>query len=287
MVAPKHSILTMPLGQAPPFRPLPSAKRRKALPVIDEMHRWMADVPGETYANEVNVVGTGAWVDVRTAPPAPLTEVLRFTIPRPAPVTLIFHSWFPEDDRFRRAMRLNAEVQTTNPVFNLSWGRLFIEWGVGQARNWTYVDLASGSLQIPNASWVIVSAWTHSQNCTLAATAQIGYSHSNLDTTWTASIFTDVVGNFQVTLPPYSRELSGYLAANGLPAAANLVMQDFGGVNVQTFLLRSAVTPNPQTIPVHPIRATLTGGASLVIMNVTNIGTGPEARCTSVATVRL
>lgn len=288
MVAPKDRILTMPLGQGPPFRPLASAKRGKALPVIEEMHRWMANVPGEVYANETVVQPSGAWVDIRQVPPAALVECLRFTIPRPAPVTLVFHPWTNEDIRFRRCLKLLAEVDSFNPVDYFRQGRLFIEWGVGQARNWTYCDVGPGALQIPNCSWLTVSAWTHTQPLVLAATAQIGYSHSNLDATWSCQIARDVVAvTHDFTLPPYARDATGYFDGNGLAAEAIMTLADFGGADYQEFRLRSSITPNPQTIPVHPIRVPLTGSSDVLRLRVTNLGTGAFARQTAVCTVRL
>lgn len=291
MVAPKDSILTMPLGQARRFEPLPSARRRRFIRTEDDLRAWLADAPGETFANEVVVNPTGAWPNVALVPPAPgLTEVLRLTLPRPEPISLVLHPWVNDISRFRQSIRMYAELASTNfPAMFAINGRVFVEFGVGQARNWTYLDAAPGGLQIPNATWLAVSAWSHTTAFRLAATAQVGYSHGPLDATWSQTVVDNIQSGIVRQPPHYSRDVTGYFHCPGdLAGVGNLWLQD-GLLNVfQHFLMRSAVTPNPQVIPYAPVKIPLAGGVALINNQIFNPGApAVQCSCTSVCTVRL
>lgn len=296
MVAPIERILTMPLRQAPRFKPLPSARRLKVLTVQTESRRWMANAPGENYAREVTVLATGAWPNIQLAPPADLTEVLRVTLEKPDPVTLYFHPWVYEEDaalnqiftRFRNSQRLYAHVQSAAfPAMNVLEGRIIIEFGVGKARNWTYLDVAPGALQIPNCNWLAVYGWSNVTNYVLACTAQVGYSHAPLDCTWSQIIVENVGGVAIVNRPPhYAREVTGYFYGGGLAAQGNLILQDALLTPFQYFLMRSAVTPNPPVIPYAPVNVPLAGGVAAINSGILNPG-APAALCTCTATCRV
>jgi hypothetical protein len=297
MVAPKKPLLTMPLGQARRFEPLPSAKRKRVLTVESESRLWMANAPGENYAREVTVQATGAWANIQLPPPAPgLTEVLRVTLEKPDPVTIFFHPWIYEEDaalnqiftRFRFAQRLYAHVQSAAyPAMNALEGRIILEFGVGKARNWTYLDVAPGALQIPNCNWLAVYGWSNVTNFVLAATAQVGYSHAPLDCTWSQIIVENVGGVAIVNRPPhYAREVTGYFYGGGLAAEGNLALQDALLTPFQYFLMRSAVTPNPPVIPYAPVNIPLAGGVAAINSGIVNPGVIP-ALCTCTATCRV
>lgn len=291
MVAPKEPLLVMPFGQGPKFKPLPSAARKRALTTITELRRWFINLPGETYANEILVQPTGAWPAVNLAPPAPLAEVLRFTLPTPEPVSLVLHAWVDEDtalvgDRFRRQLRMIAELEHVGlAALEQLNGRFIVEWGVGKARNWTYCDLAPGSLQIPNANWVSVSAWTRTLPARVAATAQVGTVHAPADCTWSfllADTNPNLSGRFP---PPYARNLTGYFAAQGLAGEGKVILSDFLN-NFMEWLMRSAVTPNPVVIPYAPVSVPIAGSVFFIGNQIVNAGTA-AAFCTSVVTVRV
>lgn len=286
MVAPKDAILTMPLGQGPSFKPLPSAKKAKTVNVQSELRRWFTNLAGEVYANEVAVPATGAWVSPLVAPPAPLTEVLRITLPTPEPIALTFHCWVADNRRFRWQARFAAEIDTALGALNQVFGRILIEWGVGKARNWTYIDAAPGSLQIPNASWVAVSGWSHSLGYLLAATAQIGYTQGPSDATWTF-LLCDNAPNLQGRFPPpYGRDITGYFVSSGLAGVGKISLADGLGNNYQEWLMRSAVTPNPPVIPYPPAKVPIGGHCYFIGNEIVNAG-GATAYTSSVVTVRI
>lgn len=291
----------MPLGQGPRFKPLSSAKRKRVVSVDQEIRRWMANAPGETYANEVTVRASGPWANINLAPPAPgLTEVLRLTLPKPEPVTITFHPWVYEEDvgpppvqiftRFRRALRLYAHVQSAAfPAQSALEGRIVLEFGAGKARNWTYLDAAPGALQIPNCTWLSVSGWSNLSDFVLAATAQVGISHAPLDATWSQILLENVGGVAQINAPPhYAREVTGYFYGAGLAAQGYLVLQDALLTPFQYFLMRSAVTPNPGVIPYSPVRVPLAGGVAAITTGIINPGAPAGlCTCTAVCQVRL
>lgn len=286
MVAPKERILTMPLRQGPRFKPLPSAKTKPALTVVSEIRRWFKNVAGETYANEVLIPASGAWASPLVAPPAPLVEALRLTLPSPEPIALTIHVWVNEQGRFRRQARFAAEIESALALYDQMFGRVMIEWGVGKARNWTYVDAAPGSLQIPNASWLAVSGWSHSLPYILAATAQVGYTQGPSNATWTFMLQDSVPALSGRFPPPYGRDITGYFVSPGLAGVGKISLADGVGSNFQEFLMRPAITPNPAVIPYPPVSVPMGGHVFFVGNEIVNAG-GGSSFVSSIVNVRV
>lgn len=266
------------------FRPLYSGSRKKRpSPVVDDRRLFYGDLPGIVQGNEVLLIPTGAWPDVRVNQPA-LQEVLRLTLDRPEPVTLYFHPWSNTRDQFRESIKFYAHCSAPGlPVVESLQGRIFIEWGVGQARNWTYCDLAPGSLSIPACSWVSVKGWIHTATTTvLAASAQVGYLHSRADCNWSAMFIHNAVGGYTVQAPNFARELTGFFYSTDVLAEASVAYQQAFSQPAQYWLLRPAITPNPQAIPYPPVKVPISVGyvAALNILNP-----GPTLAIGTVGTV--
>lgn len=290
MTTPVSSPVTFRLGQGPKFKPLPSARRRRAFTAISDLREWVANLPGETFGNEILVPATGAWPNVFLQPPRPLTEVLRLTLPRPEPLTLTIHPWSTNAERFRRATRRMAHVNSNvgGPFDPLDdEGRVFIEWGTGRSRNWTYVDAGPGSLQIPMASHLRVSAWCRTVPFIIAASAEPGYSHGGMDCTWTAHLaWVGALANWPTIPPHFAREITGYIYST---TELNAVGQiELGGANLsrlQLWEMRPAITPNPPPIPYPPVKVPLSGGVSNIFLRtVANVN---QLDVTAVVNVRI
>jgi hypothetical protein len=253
-----------------PFRPLYSGRRQlQPKPVVDDRRQFYGALPGISQGNEVLLVPTGAWPDIRANIPQ-LQTVLEVTLKRPEPITLYFHPWDNTTDRFRQSIKYYAHASAPLvPVFESLQGRIFIEWGVGSARNWTYCDLAPGSLHIPSVNWVRVSGWIHtSTTCRLAASAQIGYSQGRSDCLWTAVFEHNAVGGYTVVAPNFARELTGYYYSPDVLSEATVAFQQAFALPAQQFLLRPAIAPNPQAIPYPPVNVPI-GVGYAVVLNIT------------------
>lgn len=254
MVASKEPLLHTPLGQEQPFRPLGSARKPEGPTVIDDRRRFVENLPGETYANEVLVNPSGAWPNVFVQPPAPLVECIRLTLPRPEPLIVSIHPWQNTNDRFRRAARLAAEIQVEGVVIPdpiTEQGRVIIEWGSGKARNYTWVDAAPGSLQIPLASQVRISAWTFNAPIRLACTVQVGYATGPLNCTWTgfaASAALDSIP-FGFNFPHYAREFTGFMQGFSLNDRVDVSLIDEVLFPRNIMQMRPPITPNPTDRP--------------------------------------
>lgn len=267
-----------------PFRPLYSGPKKKpAIKVIDDRRDFYGNLSGIIQGNEIPLVASGAWPDVRANAPA-LQEVLRCTLDRPEPVTLYFHPWVGTTERWRQSLKFYAHCSAPgSPVTEQLQGRIFIEWGVGQARNWTYCDLAPGSLCIPSCSWVSVSGWLHTGvGIVLAASAQIGYMHSRADCSWTAIYLNTAIGTYQVESPNFARELTGFFYSTDVLAEGIVEFFQPFSLPGQNWLLRPAITPNPQATPFAPVKVPISVGyqARLTLQNP-----GPTAALAALGTV--
>jgi hypothetical protein len=267
-----------------PFEPLYSGRKKKPpIEVIDDRRAFYGALSGLIQGREVLLIPSGAWPDVRANAPA-LQEVLRCTLPRPEPVTVYFHPWVGQTERFRESIKFYAHCSAPiSPVTESLQGRIFIEWGVGSARNWTYCDLAPGSLSIPACSWISVSGWIHTAtNVQLAASAQIGYLHPNANCNWTAMFVNNALGGYTVQGPNFARELTGFFYSTDVLAEGAVAYQQAFAQPAQYWLMRPAITPNPQTIPFPPVRVPISVG---YVANVQILNPGPTAAIASVGTV--
>lgn len=256
-----------------PFQPFASgAGQKPATEIVDDRRKFYGSLSGVIQGNEVLLIPSGAWPDIRLNAPQ-LQEVLRMTLKRPEPVTLYFHPWQNDSQRFRRSIKYFAHASAPLvPVFESLQGRIFVEWGVGAARNFTYGDLAPGSLHIPSAQWVSVSGWIHTDPGTrLAASAQIGYSHSKSDCIWTTIFEHNAIGGSTVEAPNFARELTGYMQSTDPLAEATIAHQQAFAPPAQQWLLRPAITPNPQAIPFAPVKVPISVGY-VVALNITAPG---------------
>jgi hypothetical protein len=256
-----------------PFRPFASGGPQKpATTIVDDRRAFYGSLSGGLQGNEVLLIPSGAWPDIRLNAPQ-LQEALRLTLPRAEPVTLYFHPWTNVNDRFRRSIKYFAHASAPlSAPFQSLQGRIFIEWGVGAARNYTYCDLAPGSLHIPSCQWVAVSGWIHTDpNTRLAVSAQLGYSHSQADCMWTAIFWHNAVGGYTVEAPNFARELTGYMQSTDPLAEATIAHQQAFAPPAQQWLLRPAITPNPQAIPFPPVKVPISVGY-IVALNLTNPG---------------
>lgn len=259
-----------------PFQPFSSGARTKKAPqlVIDDRRNFYGELPGIIQGNEVVINPTGAWPIMNTAAPQ-LQEALRLTLPRPEPVTLYFHPWANTDDRFRQSVKLFAHASSLVSLIEQLQGRIIIEFGVGQARNWAYCDFAPGSLHIPACSWATVYGWTHASTVRLAVSAQLGYTHSKADCMWTAIFAGNVaLGGYTVEAPHFARELTGYFYSTDVLAEASVGFQQLIAPPAQQWLLRPPITPNPQAIPYAPVKVPISVGHAVVLSLITP---GPTA----------
>lgn len=266
------------------FKPLYSGKRKKPpIPVVDDRRMFYGDLPGIVQGNEVTLIPSGAWPNIRANAPA-LQEVLRLTLERPEPVTVYFHPWVGQTERFRESIKFYAHASAPAlAIVEQLQGRIFIEWGVGQARNWTYCDLAPGSLSIPSCSWLSVSGWIHTATTVqLAASAQIGYLHPKADCNWTALYVNQVAGGYTVQGPNFARELTGFFYSTDVLAEGAIAYQQAFAQPAQYWLMRPAITPNPPTIPFPPVKVPISVGY-VAAMNI--LVPGPLAAVATVGTV--
>jgi len=246
-----------PIKHIMPFEPFHSSGQKGSFPVItDDRRDFYAKLSGVSQGQAVNVIGTGPWPNILVSPAAPLTPILELHLPRPEPVVLTWGVYREEINRYARVARFIAHgVDFGGPALLANMeGRLFIEWGAGQATQWTYCDLASGSLQIPAASFVKLMAWTNFVNGNVRAQAQVGYMGAKADCTWTIGL-SSLLANQLVTVPiaPYVREITGYFRGQAVGENGYCALRDLAGQYIQHWYEDSAIAPNPQAIPYNPV----------------------------------
>lgn len=265
-----------------PFEPFASGhsitpKGKKPTIITDDRRSWFSTVPGLVFSNEILVPGTGA-PPVGVQHPSNLTEAIRLRLPRPEPVTLSFHPWWINDaSRWRQISHQFAEVEDSSGEFNGTWGRIYVEWGTGSSRAWTYFDAGPGSLQLPSVSDVRVSGWAYSQSFILSVNAQIGYASADLSATWTSLLRTNV-NSTSVTkrLPPFSRTITGALGGNASDVNNEVRISLLDLVfahEIMRWTLKPGIVPNTQNIPNEMVDVPLSGGAAAVTVRiVTTLG---------------
>lgn len=270
-----------------PFMPFASGRQKKGFPVItDDRRDFVSKLSGLSISNEVTILPQGAWPLMNTNAPLNLVEALRMTLPRPEPITLSFHPWENLPDRFRGAVKLYSHISAPAvPVVQSLQGRIIIEWGSGATREWTYVDMAPGSFQIPSCTHVKVSGWTHTATVNLGVSAQVGYAHGPHDAIWSMMLSHNAISSYGVLVPHYGREITGNLHSTVVDAVGYLQAQNMFSPPVQYWLLRPAITPNPQDIPYAPANVPL-GGGYYIKLGITNPGAVP-AFATLIAMVKV
>jgi hypothetical protein len=275
-----------PIDHIMPFEPFHSSGQKGSFPVVtDDRRDFYSKLSGESISNEVTIAPSGAWPVMNAAIPQ-LTEALRLTLKRPEPVTLTFHPYdtTTQLERFRVAYQLFAHVSCpTVPVIQSLQGRIIVEWGSGKTREWTYFDLAGGSFHIPACTHVKVFGWTHTATVQLGVTAQIGYAHGPHDAYWTMMFCHNAVGGYTVNSPHYGREISANFVSTDVAASGYVQAQNAFSPATQYWLMRPAITPNPQDIPYAPVKVPLSGGF-VVTLGIINPGAVPVL-CTEIATV--
>lgn len=272
-----------------PFEPFASGRQQKTKPsqiVTDDRRSWFKTVPGLVFSNEILIPGSGTTPLVQA-----LREAIHLRLPRPEPVTLSFHPWWTNDtSRFRLQPHLFAEVEPDTVAANQAvWARIYVEWGTGQSRAWTYLDAGPGSLQLPSVSDVRVSGWSYVTPYILSVNAQIGYASADLSATWSFHKFDTIAGVHTKNLPNFARELTAYA---GWPNSA-YVLNDLGDVaiadnsntDIGSWDIRPPLAPNPAQTPYPCVKVPITAGARIIKLR--NINTAGVMKITAVVTVKL
>lgn len=275
-----------------PFEPFASGRQQKTKPsqiVTDDRRSWFKTVPGLVFSNEVLIPAAGVSATYNRAV---TTEAINLRLPRPEPVTLSFHPWWSDDqDRFRLMPHLFAEVEPdTDASLQARWGRIFVEWGTGQSRAWTYLDAGPGSLQLPSVSEVRVSGWTRTTPFILSVNAQIGYASADLTATWTFHLRNNVVSSFARSIPNFARQITGYGGwTNGnwaLNDLGRISLLDNSGRNIMDWSVRSPAAPNPSQRPYPCSQVPISGSVRLLELALITT-TGGTFNVTGTATVKI
>ena len=237
------------------------------------MESFLENAPPEVSANSRVIPGNTGTFDEDSAT-ARRQEILRVTYPVPCPVAITLQPWrdtstlqtptfFPGS-----ATDFPAPGEFTTGVDQE--GRYIIEWGVGKARSNLFADFAPGSIQLPIAQYVTISAVVFNLEATEeqmgGAIVSPGAILSSPSATFTSSFFQTADGTQQVERVPFSSLASFYLAndsaddddygtsqlaVNGLrvvPASAG----GAGGeetIRVARWMVPAAIQPNPGATP--------------------------------------
>jgi len=253
---PISRVVTNRVGSANHFRPLPSAAQGDASR-LSYPQSFAGRVPGKVLANEVVLAVQALPLDptlfvpqIYTLQSSRLQEVLNLTLPVPMPVALVLGAYanYPafglDVPALRGPIRFPGFALTrtgfpqTEPA-----GVFVIEWGAGEARNYTVVDLAPCSLQLPVAQGVKVSAYyfhapAFGADAPVVATASAypGEQHPAPDATLTMAMYEPGLvvptptWTKGFTLPPYAREWSAGVMTTVSPptVALRVVVEGFG-----------------------------------------------------------
>lgn len=255
-----------------PFRPFASGRQVSAKTkniITDDRRSWFASIPGRLFSNEVVVPGTGTAPLVQS-----LTEALALRLPRPEPVTLSFHPWALSNDRFRLMSHLMAESYPTADAGNQArWGRIYVEWGTGQSRAWTYLDAGPGSLQLPSVSEVRVYGWSYVTSYILSVNAQVGYASADLSATWTFRLHGNVAQNQTISLPNFARLFTGYggWITYDVNDLGDIRIEDNNGNPMMNWSVRPPIAPNPSARPYPPVSVPLSGASRNVRLELVNV----------------
>lgn len=265
--------MTVPVSSPPqnrlrtPFAPLPSGFDYGGVRQ-SFAEAFARSVPSRVLANEVPV--PLAPVPFTSATPSDLVEVLQLSLPIPMPVALVVNGWPPSAARFRDPPRFAASA---NFPFE---ARCVIEWGLSTARQYAYVDLAPGSIQIPVTQSLKVYAhiWgpfgaPGTVLMHASAAAYPGEQHPSPDATFTQALTAtgpaDALSTFPV--PPFARAWDAGLGTTLLGSTARLAVALFdntpavvgGRVIHAPQLVTGAFVPVPYISPNEVIGAPLPG----------------------------
>jgi len=291
------------------FRPLSSGRANVNLPgaPMPWVQDWLRSLQPEVLANEARlIVSPEVWTFA--VPPQNPQQVVAVKLPAPMPVAVTLGAWFDITPRFRRPTRFSAQISQQGFVAPAGGnaGVFIIEWGVGKSRQYIVCDLAPGSVQIPVAQFVNVSALVSTDGVagdpvgTLVgvASAQLypGATNENARCQYTATVSSNntAVSNFvSVTVPPYSRDLTAQVS--GSPIASPLVGEvdliESGTVAASWNLfaadrtIPAASTPRTafQDLRKHPLTGG-TNGASIRLRTPPAAGTAAGALTFGIAT---
>lgn len=276
-----------------PFRPFAQGVRSGAAIVsTDDRRALYKGLPPLNQAQEIEVRGSGSiqWVDVLNDPiPSNLVEVYRLALPRPEPITLSFAIRAVPTDRFEYPYGHYAEIlPQPNPQINTRGGRMFVEWGHGQFKQWTYFDLSQGSFSLPSASFVKVSAWIKGSGVFgyVSTHANIGYYDPNAYMPWTFVVATNVAGvTYNKPVPRLAKDVTfSYYSPN----AGDIGLFDIGDgsdrIHRSVFL-----APIPGNAPVNPQptwHMPITGGGTSIFMEANVLAAG-FARLVAICRVKV
>lgn len=198
------------------FRPLASAQDPSVRPTYTE--RFVLDVPPRVISNEESLPFQTAQRFDPDTPPTNIVQILQLALPVPMPVGVVLGAYDIQDDRFRHPARFDAESDTGGAEPE---GRYIIEWGTGEARNHAFTDLAPGSLQIPAAQFVNISAHLYAGQTIAGASAYPGALLGNASAYYSSMLRRQDADASTVTrIQPFAREATGHVGVSG-PASNN------------------------------------------------------------------
>lgn len=261
------------------FRPLASAQDPRVRPTYAE--QFVRDAPPKVISNEVLVPLQSNTFDPLA--PADIVQVLQLALPVPMPVGVILGAYLNQDDRFRQPSRMNAENDTPGSVFEA--GRYIIEWGLGEARNYIFTDLAPGSIQIPACQFVNVSAHSRGQAIIAGVTAMPGFSIGTPSATYTTIMErVSVDGSFFGMLQPYCREVSAGFSAESaagddFPQAQLRVTLLNAFFDLNMYLIPAPIRPNGPTIPQPLEHVAVPGSADRFLLEMEDIFATGGSNC--------
>jgi hypothetical protein len=293
------------------FSPLPSAERAIA-DRFDAVELFASRVPPGVLANEVPVfakpvpwpAGFGVFSDPI---PNDLTQVIQLTLQVPQPIALVLGAWLPVPDRWRPATRIGAVNRITTGGTVLPAGRFIVEWGTGSARNFVFLDLAPGSLQIPVAQFVRVYAYVFSPApvpvlpfLVAAASAYPGRQHPSPSATYTASVVQRAASPAVDTsifdfLPPYCRTLTHSVAQTVSPPTAHSAVRLVDAASSASLMasvlaapdLVPPFAPTVQAVPYAPRTQVVPGGVGFYRISLASLVAASEAGASAAFEVRL
>lgn len=268
-----------------------SAEDPRVVPSYFE--RFLLDAPPRVFSNEATLTFQTAQRFDPATPPNDLVQVLQLALPVAMPVGVVLGAYDVQDDQFRFPARFAAENDGggADPE-----GRYIVRWGVGEARNHVFTDLAPGSLQIPAAQFVEVLAHLYAGQAIAGATAYPGAELGAANATYTSNLRRiDADATAVVRIQPFCRESSGHFATNGPAAntfAACQAVFEMSSVLIQhaTYLIPAPIRANVTTRPQPFVSVPTPSGAdrcNFAIENVTSPDGPVTANASYIQTIRL
>lgn len=273
------------------WRPLSSAIRGAFNPTY--LEHWTSNVPPKVIGKFRRIDGHAGTVYLGSEW-APIADV---SFPYAMPAAVLLSSWRLRDtgppkgrlpDKDRRAMRVYIGGAVPAPP---AWqGAFLIEWGLGEARFYAFVDMAEQKLNLPIASSVRISAQIPSlldfpanlpDPAFVNATITPGHLHPNPWAVVTHQHFSIADDGYNFTTEMHAKELSFHIYATNVSAYANLQIYSQGNTGVvqrrmAEYLIQPPIFGNPQTRPYGLERVPMPGGAG---DGVVNIFCPPTASC--------